>query len=57
MPSIGVCSPNVAKESSLSQILGDVPEKYFLSSKACQGILRRAEAPRGQEAAGNVGTG
>ena len=36
--------PNVARESSLSQILQDnVPEKYFLSSRACQGILRRAE--------------
>ena len=33
----GVCS--------LSDILenGDVPQRYFLSAKACQGIIRRAE--------------
>lgn len=38
-------SLNVAEESSLSQILlPDVPLKYYLSSKACQRILRRAEA-------------
>ena len=37
-------SPSVVKESFLSSVLeNDVPEKYFLSSKACQGILRRAE--------------
>lgn len=31
-------------ESTLSQILEDnVPEKYYLSQKACEGILRRAE--------------
>jgi DNA (cytosine-5)-methyltransferase 1 len=48
MPNIGV-SPSVVKESSLSQILQDnVPEKYFLSPKACEGILRRAEK-RGKE--------
>ena len=44
-------SPNDAVESSLSQILQnqtDVPQKYYLSSKACQGILRRA-AKRGKE--------
>lgn len=36
--------PNVAVESTLSQILEDnVPEKYYLSQKACEGILRRAE--------------
>lgn len=36
--------PNVAVESTLSQILqANVLEKYFLSSKACAGILRRAE--------------
>ncbi len=30
---------------SLSDILetGDVPQRYFLTAKACQGILRRAE--------------
>ncbi len=37
-------SPNEEKESFLSQILEDnPPEKYFLSARACQGILRRAE--------------
>ena len=42
-------SPNVAVESTLSQILQlDVPEKYSLSPKACRGILRRAEK-RGKE--------
>ena len=37
-------SPSVAKESRLSQILEDsVPEKYYLSARACKGILTRAE--------------
>lgn len=37
-------SPNVAVVSRLSQILEATPqEKYCLSAKACQGILRRAE--------------
>jgi len=38
----GVCS--------LSDVLetGDVPQKYYLSAKACRGILRRAEK-RGRE--------
>ena len=37
-------SPNAAVESRLSQILEETPqEKYSLSAKACQGILRRAE--------------
>jgi hypothetical protein len=37
-------SPNEEKESFLSQILEDsTPEKYFLSVKACAGILRRAK--------------
>jgi len=37
-------SPNVAVESSLSDILEDeVPPRFFLSQKACAGILRRAE--------------
>lgn len=36
--------PSVAVESHLWQILQDnPPEKYYLSAKACQGILRRAE--------------
>ncbi len=44
-------SPNVAAESSLSRILQpatDVPEKYYLSARACLGILRRAKE-RGKE--------
>ena len=42
-------SPSAAVESRLSQILEDTPHpKYFLSAKACQGILRRAER-RGKE--------
>jgi hypothetical protein len=42
-------SPNEEKESFLSQILQDtVPEKYYLSARACLGILRRAEK-RGKE--------
>ena len=42
-------SPNVAAESHLSQILEDNPHpKYFLSDKACRGVLPRAEA-RGKE--------
>ena len=36
--------PSVAAVRSLSSILeADVPEKYYLSPRACQGILRRAE--------------
>ena len=35
--------PNEGEESSLSQILmEEVPEKYYLSKKACRGILQRA---------------
>ena len=42
-------SPRDAIESFLSQILqAEVPEKYYLSQKACLGILRRASA-RGKE--------
>ena len=54
----GACStlnigefPRGANASSLSQILQkreDVPEKYFLSPRACKGILRRAKE-RGKE--------
>ena len=41
--------PSEERESSLWQILEEiVPEKYYLSSKACQGILRRAKT-RGKE--------
>ena len=48
MPSIGAC-PNVACASRLSSILQvGVPEKYYLSRKACEGILRRASR-RGKE--------
>lgn len=44
----GEC-PNVEKESTLSEILEmDVPDKYFLSAKACWGILQRAQK-RGKE--------
>ena len=40
---IGEC-PSVAVESTLSQILeANVHGKYYLSAKACAGILRRAE--------------
>ena len=37
--------PNDAVVCSLSQVLerGSIPPKYFLSGKACAGILRRAE--------------
>ena len=44
MPNISAW-PNAAAVCSLSQVLetGPIPEKYFLSSKACAGILRRAE--------------
>lgn len=42
-------SPNEEKESRLSQILEvTAPEKYCLSARACQGILRRA-ATRGKQ--------
>lgn len=42
MPNIGE-SPNVAVACSLSQILEvNCPKRYFLSPKACLGILRRA---------------
>ena len=42
-------SPNVGNESTLSQILqAGVPERYYLSPKACLGILRRASV-RGKE--------
>ncbi len=41
---------SVVEESSLSDILetGDLPARYFLSPRACAGILRRAEK-RGRE--------
>jgi hypothetical protein len=37
--------PNGASVCSLSQVLetGQIPQKYYLSAKACRGILRRAE--------------
>ena len=42
-------SPSEDAASTLSQILQvGVPEKYYLSPKACLGILRRASA-RGKE--------
>ena len=41
--------PSEENASTLSQILmAGVPEKYYLSQKACLGILRRASA-RGKE--------
>src|SRR3546814_3415211 len=42
--------PNDAAVCSLSQILekGPIPQRFFLSAKACLGILRRAEK-RGKE--------
>ena len=44
----GEC-PKDARESTLSSILeANAPEKYYLSVKACKGILRRAER-RGKE--------
>lgn len=44
MPNISAW-PNDAAVSSLSQVLetGSIPERFFLSGKACAGILRRAE--------------
>ena len=48
MPNTGE-SPKEESESSLSQILEETPhQKYFLSAKACTGILKRAEK-RGRE--------
>ncbi len=42
-------SPSEGNVSTLSQILmHGVPERYYLSPKACLGILRRASA-RGKE--------
>ena len=42
-------SPSEEQGSTLSQILlAEVPEKYYLSPKACLGILRRASV-RGKE--------
>ena len=37
--------PNVDVDSSLSDILetGDLPSRFYLSARACEGILRRAE--------------
>lgn len=37
--------PSAAAVCSLSQMLetGDVPQRFFLSAKACSGILRRSE--------------
>src|SRR5574344_974246 len=48
MRSFGEC-PREEDVSTLSQILQrGVPEKYYLSQKACQGILKRASA-RGKQ--------
>lgn len=56
IPSHGEClmrdfgeSPREEEESGLSQILeANVPLKYYLSAKACEGVLRRAKK-RGKE--------
>jgi hypothetical protein len=47
--------PKDAAVSSLSQILetGVVPQRYYLSAKACRGILRRAEK-QGKELPGQL---
>ena len=44
MPNISAW-PNDADVCSLSQVLekGSIPQRFFLSPKACAGILRRAE--------------
>ena len=43
MQDFGEC-PSAVEESGLSQILEEnVPLKYYLSAKACEGVLRRAE--------------
>lgn len=48
MPNTGE-SPREENESSLLQILEETPhQKYYLSAKACAGILKRAEK-RGRE--------
>ena len=42
-PSTGEC-PRDAAASTLWQILeADVPRRYYLTTKACQGILRRIQ--------------
>ena len=44
----GEC-PSVVSESTLWQILqANAPEKYYLSARACDGIMRRADR-RGKE--------
>lgn len=56
IPSRGEClmrdfgeSPSEEEESGLSQILeANVPLKYYLSARACEGVLRRAKK-RGKE--------
>ena len=51
--------PKDAVESSLSAILQEsVPSKYYLTQKACLGILRRAgESPAGPAGTGPEGSG
>jgi hypothetical protein len=41
--------PSVVVESSFSRVLetGELPQRFYLSAKACSGILRRA-AKRGK---------
>ncbi|WP_286172649.1 hypothetical protein [Acetanaerobacterium sp. MSJ-12] len=43
MRNTGEC-PGAVVESTLSQILADtVPSKYYLTARACRGVLARAE--------------
>jgi hypothetical protein len=51
----GLESPSAVAVCSLSHTLeiGVVPQRYFLSAKACSGILRRAEK-RGKELPGQL---
>jgi hypothetical protein len=48
-------SPSADAVCSLSDILetGDVPQRFFLTAKACRGILRRAEK-RGKDLPGEL---
>jgi len=50
-------SPSSAVESSLSDILedGDIPQRFYLSARACQGYLRRLDRIRSQTPNGGLG--
>lgn len=49
-------SPSSAVESSLSDILedGDIPPRFYLSARACQGYLRRLDRIRSQTPNGGL---